>query len=66
VNVQVNGKVESLPTDCSIATLVEQMALEGKRIAVELNLDIVPKSEHLQTQLKEGDIVEIVHAIGGG
>jgi len=66
VNVHINGKLESLPTDCSISTLIEQMALEGKRIAVELNLDIVPKSEHLQTQLKEGDIVEIVHAIGGG
>ncbi len=66
MNVHINGKLESLPTDCSISTLIEQMALEGKRIAVELNLDIVPKSEHLQTQLKEGDIVEIVHAIGGG
>ena len=66
MNVHVNGKIESLPTDCSISTLIEQMDLEGKRIAVELNLDIVPKSEHLQTQLKEGDIIEIVHAIGGG
>ena len=66
MNVHVNGKIESLPTDCSISTLIEQMDLEGKRIAVELNLDIVPKSEHLQTQLKEGDVVEIVHAIGGG
>jgi len=66
VNVHVNGKVESLAADCSISTLIEQMDLEGKRIAVELNLDIVPKSEHFQTQLKEGDTVEIVHAIGGG
>jgi len=66
VNVHVNGKVESLPSDCSISALVEQMGLMGKRIAVELNLGIVPKSEHCQTQLKEGDIVEIVHAIGGG
>ena len=66
MNVHVNGKVESLPTDCSITILIEQMDLVGKRIAVELNLDIVPKSEHLQTLLKESDIVEIVHAIGGG
>jgi sulfur carrier protein len=66
VNVHVNGKVVPLPTDCSISTLIEQMDLMGKRVAVELNLNIVPKSEHLQTQLKEGDIVEIVHAIGGG
>ena len=66
MNVHVNGKVESLPTGCSITTLIEQMDLVGKRIAVEVNLDIVPKSEHIQTQLKEGDTVEIVHAIGGG
>lgn len=66
MNVHVNGKVVPLPADCSISTLIEQMDLMGKRIAVELNLDIVPKSEHVQTQLKEGDIVEIVHAIGGG
>ncbi len=66
MNVHVNGKVMSLLADCSISTLIEQMDLMGKRVAVELNLDIVPKSEYLQTQLKEDDIVEIVHAIGGG
>ncbi|MGV8409398.1 sulfur carrier protein ThiS, partial [Pseudomonas aeruginosa] len=38
----------------------------GRRVAVELNLDIVPRSQHASTALKDGDRVEIVHAIGGG
>lgn len=66
MNIQVNGEVMLLPEDCSVSMLIEQMGLAGKRIAVELNLDIVPKSEHQHTTLKLGDVVEIVHAIGGG
>ena len=66
LQIQVNGELKQLPSACSLSMLVEQMQLSGKRIAVELNLDIVPKSEHADTLLKQGDVVEIVHAIGGG
>ncbi|OUS24405.1 thiamine biosynthesis protein ThiS [Gammaproteobacteria bacterium 45_16_T64] len=66
LNIQVNGEVMALPPMCTVSVLVEQMSLTGKRIAVELNRDIVPKSEHASTSLKVGDVVEIVHAIGGG
>ncbi|PCJ29739.1 MAG: hypothetical protein COA99_19185 [Moraxellaceae bacterium] len=66
LQIQVNGELKQLPSACSLSMLVEQMQLTGKRIAVELNLDIVPKSEHADTLLKQGDVVEIVHAIGGG
>lgn len=66
VDITVNGELKQVPEDISLRELVVQMGLEGRRIAVELNLDIVPRSEHSQTMLKTGDRVEIVHAIGGG
>jgi sulfur carrier protein len=50
----------------AIAELVEQMALQGKRIAVEVNGEIIPASHHAQHKLGQGDQVEIVGAIGGG
>ncbi|UZW76875.1 sulfur carrier protein ThiS [Alkalimarinus sediminis] len=49
-----------------MADLIRLLALEGKRIAVELNMEIVPRSEHAVTILHQGDNLEIVHAIGGG
>lgn len=49
-----------------MADLVHLLSLEGKRIAVELNMEIVPRSEHPTTILNQGDNLEIVHAIGGG
>lgn len=64
--VTVNGAATELPDASSIAVLVEQLQLAGRRIAVEVNEEIVPKSAHAQTLLRDGDRVEIVHAIGGG
>lgn len=66
LNIRVNGEEMVLPAQCTVSELVEQMALAGKRIAIELNRDILPKSEHERTSLQHGDVVEIVHAIGGG
>ena len=50
----------------TIAARVTQLNLTGRRLAVEVNRDIVPKSQHGDFTLKDGDVVEIVHAIGGG
>ena len=55
-----------LPNGATIAALIEQLALAGKRVAVEVNEDIVPRSQHPDFSLSEGDRVEVVHAIGGG
>lgn len=66
MHIQLNGESFELPPECSIAGLLERLELQGRRLAVELNLDIVPRSQHASTQLAEGDRVEIVHAIGGG
>lgn len=61
----VNGDTLSLE-GATVTDLVTQLNLRGRRLAVEVNRDIVPKSEHPTFHLNDGDIVEIVHAIGGG
>ncbi|MDR5899274.1 sulfur carrier protein ThiS [Halomonas vilamensis] len=70
IQIRLNGEpytLEStLDTSVSAADLVEQLGLSGRRIAVEINETIVPKSQLADTRLAEGDQVEIVHAIGGG
>jgi len=66
MHIQVNGDTLELRDGASLAELVEQLGLAGKRIAAEVNLEIVPRSEHAALALKDGDRIEIVHAIGGG
>ncbi|WP_265048166.1 sulfur carrier protein ThiS [Alkalimarinus alittae] len=66
MNVIVNGDEKTLEVGATVADLIHVLALEGKRIAVELNMEIVPRSEHASTVLKQGDNLEVVHAIGGG
>lgn len=66
MQIHLNGEPYELPDDQSVADLLERLELSGRRLAVELNLDIVPRSEHGTTRLKAGDRVEVVHAIGGG
>jgi sulfur carrier protein len=64
--VHVNGQATDLPAGLTARQLLERMELTGKRVAVEVNGEIVPRSGHDGHELKEGDKVEIVHAIGGG
>jgi sulfur carrier protein len=66
LNVIVNGDEKTLEAGATVTDLIHELALEGKRIAVELNMEIVPRSEHATTTLKQGDNLEVVHAIGGG
>ncbi|MBB3230520.1 MULTISPECIES: sulfur carrier protein ThiS [Halomonas] len=66
MQIQLNGEARTLEADASVARLVESLGLTGRRIAVEVNEEIVPRSVHAETRLAEGDRVEIVHAIGGG
>ena len=53
-------------TSATIADLIAELALEGKRVAVERNGEIVPRSRHAQTPLSTGDRIEVVAAVGGG
>ena len=66
MNISLNGKTHSLADNSPLASLIDALELTGKRIAVEVNDELVPRSEHADCQLNEGDRVEIVQAIGGG
>ena len=66
MQIQLNGEAFALDRPMTLADLIEHLGLSGKRLAIELNLEIVPRSQHSDTVLAEGDRVEIVHAIGGG
>jgi len=67
VRVTINGEAQVLPADAvSVAALVRSLGFEGKRVAVERNGEIVPKSRYDATPLADGDTLEIVRAVGGG
>lgn len=66
MHIQLNGESFELADGQTVADLLARLDLVGRRVAVELNLDIVPRSQHASTSLAEGDQVEVVHAIGGG
>ena len=66
MDITLNGEPKAIKTNSNISDLIQLMDLGEARIAVELNLEIVPRSEHVTTILKEGDTLEVVHAIGGG
>ncbi|MBT8421428.1 MAG: sulfur carrier protein ThiS [Gammaproteobacteria bacterium] len=66
MNIILNGKACELAGQISITRLLEIQEIAGKRVAVEVNEEIVPRSKHDRHELREGDRVEIVRAIGGG
>lgn len=66
LNITINGEPRQFAAGQTVASVVEALALTGKRIAVELNGEIVPKSRHAATTLAPGDRLEIVVAVGGG
>lgn len=66
MHITLNGEAYPLKDGQSVAELLEALQLAGKRLAVEVNEAIIPKSRHATHRLQAGDRVEIVHAIGGG
>ncbi|PLC48069.1 thiamine biosynthesis protein ThiS [Pollutimonas subterranea] len=66
MNITLNGKPLQLEQVNTIAELITFLGYQGKRIAVEANGDIVPKSQHGSTAVANGDQIEIVVAVGGG
>jgi sulfur carrier protein len=66
MSITVNGATRALERGQTVAALVHALALHGKRIAVEVNGEIVPRSRYDTTTLNAGDRVEIVGAVGGG
>jgi sulfur carrier protein len=66
LELKINGQSQTFPRTLTVAELIEQLGYTGKRIAVERNGEIVPKSQHAVTALVSGDQLEIVVAVGGG
>ena len=66
ITVSINGATRQLPDSTSVAALIEEMGLTGKRIALERNGGIVPRSSFATQQLADGDKLEVVVAVGGG
>jgi sulfur carrier protein len=66
IQVTVNGKAHRFERPLEIAALLATLELSGKKIAVERNGEIVPKSAHADTLVADGDELEIVVAVGGG
>ncbi|CAN5324209.1 sulfur carrier protein ThiS [soil metagenome] len=66
IEVSINGAPERLAATTTVAELVALRGLAGKRIAIERNGEIVPRSQHAATRLAAADRIEIVVAVGGG
>ena len=65
MEIIVNGEPTRIEA-MSVARLLDHLGIDPQRVAVELNLDILPKGEYATTPLKDGDRLEIVHFVGGG
>ena len=66
MQIELNGEPHCIPDGATVAGLLGKLDLVGKRLAVEVNEEVVPRSRHAERVLANGDQVEIVHAIGGG
>ena len=62
----LNGESQTFETPLTLTALIEKLGMKSDRIAIELNRNIVPREQWPQTQLSEGDRLEIVHFVGGG
>ncbi len=66
MQLTINGETRELPDGLKAGELIERLGLQNRRLAVEVNLEIVPRGELPRYVLQPGDRVEIVQAIGGG
>ena len=66
IELTINGQPQQFETTLNVTQLIEHLALQNKRIAIERNGEIIPRSQFSQQQLKNGDQLEVVVAVGGG
>ena len=66
IQIKVNGEDYQLVAAAKVSDLIAKMALTPERLAIELNLNILPRAKWNETVLQEGDKLEIVHFVGGG
>ncbi len=62
----VNGDAQTVPCPCTVATLLVQLGLESRRVAVAIDRDVIPRSSFATHRLAAGDRIEILEAVGGG
>lgn len=66
MNLRVNGEEKKVTDRCTVQQLLAQLKLGRGPVAVERNGQVVPRASHPQVELAEGDVIEIVHFVGGG
>lgn len=66
MQIQVNGEPRDVPDGFTAEALLELLGLAGRRVAMEVNREILPRSEYATHRFADGDRIEVVHAIGGG
>ena len=66
MTLQINGEKREFPDALTVADLIESLGMKGDRVAIELNLNILPRERWASTELHHGDRLEIVHFVGGG
>ena len=66
MRVQVNGEGRDVPAGITVARLIELLDLAEGPVAVEQNGEVVPRAKHAETEVGEGDVLEVVHFVGGG
>ena len=64
--IRVNGEPRQVPEGLSIAQMLEALGLDPKRVAVERNLEVVPRANLAEVSIEDGDTFEVVHFVGGG
>ncbi len=66
MEIRLNGEIKAVADDASVDELIASLGLGGRRVAVELNRDIVSRERFSSTRLSPGDVVEVVQFVGGG
>ena len=66
LSVRINGEERRVAGGISVAALIAKLGLDAKRVAIERNLEIVPRSTFAEVEVADGDQYEIVHFVGGG
>ncbi len=66
MQIVLNGRSTEVEVCCTITNMLEQLALQDQRVAVEVNKEVIPRTQHVSFELTSGDSVEIIQAVGGG
>jgi sulfur carrier protein len=66
MNIQVNGQSREIAAGSTVSNLLGELGVTQPHVAVEVNLEVVPRAEHRDTMLSDGDRVEVVTLVGGG